>query len=46
MTGSDLVGVVNYSRDLFEAETIERLMGHYMNVLRGIAEESERPISS
>ena len=32
--GSDLVGVVNYSRDLFEDETIERLMSHYMNALR------------
>ena len=43
--GRDLVGAVNYSRDLFEEETIERLMSHYTNVLRGIAEESERPIS-
>ena len=43
--GHDLVGVVDYSRDLFEAETIERLMSHYTNVLRGIVEDSERPIS-
>ena len=27
----ELVGVVEYSLDLFEEETIERLMGHYMN---------------
>jgi amino acid adenylation domain-containing protein len=42
--GSDLVGAVTYSRDLFEAETIERLMGHFVNVLSGIVEEGERPI--
>ena len=36
---------MNYSRDLFEEETIERLMSHYTNVLRGIVEESERPVS-
>src|SRR5262245_19228605 len=43
--GQELVGTVNYSRDLFEEETIERLMRHYMNVLRGIVQEGiERPI--
>jgi len=40
----DLVGTVTYSRDLFEEETIERLMSHYTNVLRGIVEESAKPI--
>jgi non-ribosomal peptide synthetase component F len=35
--GPELIGAVNYSRDLFEAGTIERLMGHYTNVLREIA---------
>ena len=43
--GNELVGVVEYSRDLFEPKTIERLMAHYVNVLRGIAEDSGRPIS-
>ena len=42
----DLVGVVEYSQDLFEDETIERLVSHYLNVLRGIVEDSERPICS
>ena len=37
--GGGLVGDVNYSRDLFEAGTIERLMSHYVNVLRGIVNE-------
>ena len=36
--GRDLVGLVDYSRDLFEDGTIERLMSHYGNVLKGIAE--------
>jgi amino acid adenylation domain-containing protein len=44
--GGDLAGLVEYSRDLFEAETIERLMGHYTNVLRRIVEESGRPVGS
>jgi amino acid adenylation domain-containing protein len=54
-TGRGLVGVVSYSRDLFEKETIERLMRHYTNALRGIVcgalwrgslrEGGERPIS-
>src|SRR5262249_52734010 len=43
--GRDLVGTVNYSRDLFGAGTIERLMNHYTNVLRSIAEDNTRPIS-
>ena len=40
----ELIGSVVYSRDLFEEETIERLMGHYLNVLRWVVEGSERPI--
>ncbi|MBO0720388.1 MAG: amino acid adenylation domain-containing protein, partial [Blastocatellia bacterium] len=42
--GRDLVGEVEYSRDLFEAETIGRLMSHYTNVLKGIVADYERPI--
>src|SRR6185503_3254824 len=42
-TGESLIGGVNYSRELFEGETIERLMGHYLNLLRAIAEEGGRP---
>ena len=44
-TGSNLVGAVTYSRDLFEEQTIERLMSHYLNVLRGIVESEGRPVS-
>jgi amino acid adenylation domain-containing protein len=42
--GNNLAGAVEYSRELFEEETIERLMNQYANVLRGIVEESERAI--
>ena len=49
-TGRDLVGIVEYSRDLFEEQTITRLVSHYTNVLREIAlgslrRDSEKPIS-
>jgi amino acid adenylation domain-containing protein/non-ribosomal peptide synthase protein (TIGR01720 family) len=42
--GRDLYGVVEYSRDLYEEGTIERLMDHYKNVLSGVAEDSSRRI--
>jgi len=46
----DLVGVVEYSRDLFEDRTIKRLVSHYANLLREIAfgflgGNGEKPIS-
>jgi amino acid adenylation domain-containing protein/non-ribosomal peptide synthase protein (TIGR01720 family) len=44
--GHGLAGVVEYSRDLFEPETIERLMSHYTNVLREIVEKGEKPVCS
>ena len=37
---------MEYSRDLFEAGTIERLIKHYKNVLEGVVKDSERPIWS
>ena len=37
-------GLVEYSRDLFLSSTIDRLIGHYLNVLSGIAADSERRI--
>ena len=43
--GRELIGVAEYSRDLFEAATIERLVSHYANVLKGILGGSERPVS-
>src|SRR5262249_22285500 len=44
-TGHDLAGVVGYSREMIEEETIERMMVHYTNVLRGSLEDGRRPIS-
>ena len=43
----DLVGAVSYSRDLFEEETIGRLISHYTNLLREVAHGDliERSIS-
>jgi amino acid adenylation domain-containing protein len=43
--GRELAGGMEYSLDLFEAGTIKRLTGHYVNVLEGIAKDCERPIS-
>src|SRR5262249_28671471 len=44
--GQELGGVVEYSRDLFEVGTIERLINHYINVLEGVVEDNERLIWS
>src|SRR5262249_28561260 len=43
--GQELVGMVEYSLDLFEEGTIRRLTHHYTNVLKAIAADSEKPIS-
>ena len=43
--GDDLVGVAEYSRDLFEPQTIERLLNHYINLLSEVAEENEKPVA-
>jgi amino acid adenylation domain-containing protein len=44
--GREMAGALVYSRDLFEAGTIERLINHYINVLGGVVKDSERPIGS
>jgi len=43
--GRDLVVATEYDRELFEPATIERLIGHYGNILKGIVEEEERAVS-
>ena len=40
-----LIGEAEYSLDLFEAGMIERMMSHYLNVLKEIVNNSKRPIS-
>jgi amino acid adenylation domain-containing protein len=43
--GSELIGSMDYSRDLFEPETIERLTTHYIHVLRDMVKNARQPIS-
>ena len=44
-TGSGLRGVVEYSTDLFEADTIRRLCGHYETLLEAITQDPDQNIS-
>ena len=44
--GQEIAGDLQYSRDLFETETIERLINHYINVLAEVVKDCERPIWS
>src|SRR5437667_11954389 len=43
-TEEGLAGVVEYSTDLFEAVTMERLLGHWERVLEGIANNAEQRV--
>ncbi|NER29541.1 MAG: amino acid adenylation domain-containing protein, partial [Symploca sp. SIO1C4] len=40
-----LVGVWEYSTDLFNASTIERMTGHFVTLLEGIVSNPQQPIS-
>ncbi|NER30313.1 MAG: AMP-binding protein, partial [Symploca sp. SIO1C4] len=40
-----LVGVWEYSTDLFDASTIERMTGHWITLLEGIVSNPQQPIS-
>ena len=40
-----LVGTFEYNTDLFDAATIERMMGHFYNLLNAIVADPERRIS-
>ncbi|NJL19790.1 MAG: amino acid adenylation domain-containing protein [Leptolyngbyaceae cyanobacterium SM1_3_5] len=44
-TESGLTGFVEYNTDLFTAATIDRLMGHYQQLLEEIVVNPEKPIS-
>ncbi|WP_442935875.1 amino acid adenylation domain-containing protein [Nostoc sp.] len=44
-TGAGLVGVWEYSTDLFDASTIERLTEHFVTLLEGIVANPEERIS-
>ncbi len=44
-TAAGLVGVWEYSTDLFDASTIERMVGHFVTLLEGIVANPEERIS-
>ncbi|WP_442935876.1 amino acid adenylation domain-containing protein [Nostoc sp.] len=44
-TGTGLVGVWEYSTNLFDASTIERLTGHFVTLLEGIVANPQQKIS-
>jgi amino acid adenylation domain-containing protein len=41
-----LVGFTEYSTDLFEQSTIERMIGHFKTLLEGIVADPDQPIST
>ncbi|NEQ14599.1 MAG: amino acid adenylation domain-containing protein, partial [Moorea sp. SIO3E2] len=45
LEGEELKGLCAYNRDLFEADTIKRMLSHYQNLLTAILANPEQPIS-
>ncbi|NER50689.1 MAG: AMP-binding protein [Symploca sp. SIO1A3] len=43
--GEELKVWCTYNRDLFEAETIQRMLSHYQNLLAAVVENPNQPIS-
>ncbi|NEO42624.1 MAG: amino acid adenylation domain-containing protein, partial [Moorea sp. SIOASIH] len=43
--GEEIKGFCAYNRDLFEAETISRMLSHYQNLLSAAVETPQRPMS-
>src|SRR5215216_5487333 len=43
--GENIYGRLRYNVDLFEGETIRRLVGHYLTLLEGIVEDLDRPLA-
>jgi amino acid adenylation domain-containing protein len=41
-----LCGVINYNTDLFEAETVSRMAGHFRTLLESIVASPEQPVST
>ncbi|MCC6808530.1 MAG: amino acid adenylation domain-containing protein, partial [Deltaproteobacteria bacterium] len=41
-----LEGTIEYATDLFDRETIERMVGHYQQLLRAIAQNPDKKISA
>jgi amino acid adenylation domain-containing protein len=45
-TPQGLVATFRYSTDLFDASTIERMLGHFQTLLEAIAADPDRPIAN
>jgi non-ribosomal peptide synthetase component F len=45
-TESGLVGTLEYNRDLYERESMERLLGHYEQVLSALVEQASSGCST
>jgi len=43
--GEEILGFCTYNRDLFEVETISRMLSHYQNLLTAVVENPSQPIS-
>jgi amino acid adenylation domain-containing protein len=43
--GEQLAGALNFNRDIFEHETIERMAGHYRTILEGFVADSKAHLS-
>ena len=43
--GDEILGLCAYNRDLFEAETIQRMLSHYQNLLSAVVENPNQPIT-
>ncbi|MFB2973192.1 amino acid adenylation domain-containing protein [Aerosakkonema sp. BLCC-F183] len=44
-TGGELIGTVEYNTDLFNPDTMTRMLGHFSTLLSGIVENPDRAIS-
>jgi amino acid adenylation domain-containing protein len=42
--GGELEGVAEYASDLFDAATVDRLTGHFAQLLAGLCDAPERPV--
>ena len=42
---SGIAATLTYATDLFERSTVERMLGHWHNLLQGIADQPERRIA-
>ncbi len=45
-TGDDVLGVMTYSTDLFDADTVKRMVGHYKNLLQAAVADPRQHLSA